>query len=96
MAYRSESERLQADLESVLHRRYSPEVAIRVAQTSTLLIAMEMLQAQVLSRRAVAVQAIGDPASVDQVSQGIQGRVERIRLIVAELRRRGETVEWEE
>lgn len=92
----SESDKLQGELTDVLRQPPSAAWAITSAQSYTLRTAMRMLQAQIAYRRALATQLVGWPDGLDLVAGEIQRRVDRIRLIVAELRRRGEVVEWEE
>lgn len=70
--------------------------AVRLASDGILADAVRMLQAQIASRRAMIVDLKLVPAEADRVAVEIQKRVERIRLIGDELRRRGQAVEWEE
>lgn len=70
--------------------------AVRLASSDLLLTAKLMLEAQIASRRAMIADLHLDREEVDRVAVQIQKRVERIRLIVAELRRREVAVEWEE
>lgn len=83
------------DLSELLWLPTHPHVAIQWAAVFTLRTAMRMLQAQILSRRALIGTGQLEPVSLDATAREVQRRVERIELIVAELRRRGEVVEWE-
>lgn len=75
---------------------YSPaDGAIRLAGRFILHTAMHMLQAQVASRRAIVAKGGLTITDLYFVSREIQARVARIEQIVAELRSRGEVVEWE-
>lgn len=84
------------DLAEVLAPTIRPETAVALAQTCTLQIALRMLQAQIASRRAIIAQDGMTVEEVDRVSREVQRRLDRIRLVAAELRRRGVEVEWEE
>lgn len=83
------------DLSELLWLPSEPRVAIQWAATPTLRSAMAMLQAQILSRRALIGTGQLDQVSMDSTAREVQRRVERIELIVAELRRRGQAVDWE-
>lgn len=69
--------------------------AIRLAQSYTLRVAMGILQARIASRRAIVGQGGITVSELEGLSREIQASVVRIEEIVSELRRRGETVEWE-
>lgn len=92
----SDPTRSERELTDVLDQRYDGKWAIKVAQALTLETAMQMLQAQIAGRRALVAAGDLDPAEVDSIAREIQRRVDRIRLIVQELRSRGVAVEWEE
>lgn len=96
MTSRSEPSRSQRDMADVLDPRDSAKWAIGLAQTPTLEAAMAMLQAQISSRRGMVSVGGLEAHEVDVVAREIQARVERVRLIVQELRRRGAEVDWEE
>lgn len=96
MTFPSSREPLADQLAEVLGVRGNGRVAIQWAQKWMLHIAMEMLQAQILSRRAMIGTGELTDEAVDQTAREVQKRVERVREIVAELRRRGDFVEWEE
>lgn len=83
------------DLSELVWLPSEPRTALQWAGSHTLRSAMGMLQAQILSRRAIIGTGQLDPVSLDLTTREVQRRVERIELIVAELRRRGEAVEWE-
>lgn len=83
-------EDLQVELQDAL------EGSVRLASDDLLNTAVRMLQAQIASRRAMIADLQLTPEEVDRVGVDIQKRVERIRLIGAELRKRGQAAEWEE
>lgn len=85
----------QEDLGDLMSLVEDPRVAIQWASTFTLNTAMRMLQAQILSRRALIASGHLEPVSLDSTAREVQRRVDRVELIVAELRRRGEDVDWE-
>lgn len=92
----SEAERLERDLSELVSMESITPVAIQWASPYILRTSMEMLRAQILSRRAMIGTGELTQEAVYRTAREIQRRVERIRLIVAELRRRGVEVEWEE
>lgn len=81
---------LQVELQDAL------DGAVGLASDDLLATAVGMLQAQVASRRAMIADLQLSPEELDRVAREIQKRVERIRLIGDELRRRGQEVNWEE
>lgn len=85
----------QEDLSELLYLTEDPRVAIQWASAFTLRTAMAMLQAQILSRRALIGTDQLNPVALDSTVREVQRRVDRIEAIVVELRRRGEKVDWE-
>lgn len=96
MSSPSEADRMQRDLSSLLSLGYGTPTTIQWASVRILSDAMAMLQAQVLSRRALIGTGDLTQEAIDHTAREIQLRVERIHAIVAELRRRGVAVEWSE
>lgn len=92
----SSREPLASELKEALDLEKDPRVIIQWAATWTLEMAMEMLWVQILSRRAMIGTGQLTAEAVDATSREIQRRVDRVRLIVAELRGRGVEVEWDE
>lgn len=92
----SSREPLATELSEALDLTENPRVILQWAQTFTLRMAFTMLRNQVANRRAMISTGELTPEAVDQTAREIQARVERIRLIVAELRGRGDQVEWDE
>lgn len=82
------------DLVQVMHGESRPEVAIKWAQTHTLRIAMGMLRAGILSRRAIVQRGDLTREEIDRLASEIQRRADRMDLVAEELRRRGEEVDW--
>lgn len=92
----SSREPLASELKEALDLEKDPRVIIQWAATWTLEMAMEMLWVQILSRRAMIGTGQLTQEALDATSREIQRRVDRVRLIVAELRGRGVEVEWDE
>lgn len=90
----SESKKLQSEAADVLNLTPNATWAIKMAQTYTLNIAATTLRAQIESRRQIVGQGGLTRDELDRVSREIQRRVERVGLIVRELRSRGEPCEW--
>lgn len=96
MSSPSSREPLASELKEALDLKEDPRVILQWATTYTLQTAMYMLQAQIASRRAMIGTGELTAEAVDATSREIQRRVDRVRLIVQELRGRGVAVEWEE
>lgn len=83
------------DLAELVDILASARVALQWASVYTLRVALGMLTAQILSRRAMISTNHLTQEALDLTARAVQCRVARCEEIVAELRRRGEKVEWE-
>lgn len=74
----------------------NPEDAIHLAETETLWVSFNSLQAKIASWRAVVGVGNLTPDQTDLIAGQVQSLVVRVRAVVRELRRRGSDVAWDE